>query len=119
MKNKKTTGVVTFVIIALLLVPAFAAGSQDGGLCQLIGQTQTVFNTLRILAFLGAGFVLAKAAWDFISTGKVGGKEGVEGLKSVGIPMIIGFALLFSIGIVLSFLMNGQIVSCSQLTTGW
>jgi hypothetical protein len=73
---------------------------------------QGVFKTLRILAFMGAGFVLANLAWDLIKGGD--GKTTVtETLKTKGIPMLVGFVLLFSIGIGINFLMNGQLVCCS------
>ncbi|MBD5389334.1 hypothetical protein HDR63_03725 [bacterium] len=103
---------------AFFVVPAFGAGGNDG-LCALIAQMQGVFQTLRILAFVGAGFVLAKSAWEFISTGKLNGKEGVEGLKTVGVPMLIGFALLFSIGVILSMLMQGHLIECAGVLGRW
>ena len=81
---------------------------------------QGVFKTLRILAFVGAGFIVAKYAWEAITTGTIGGqKTVVEGLKAVGVPMIVGFVLLFSVGILLGFLMNGENFGCPALTTGW
>lgn len=98
--------------------PAFGMDAQSG-LCALITQMHGVFQTLRILAFVGAGFILAKNAWEFISTGKIGGKEGVEALKNVGVPMLIGFFLLFSIGVVLSMLMQGHIVECAGVLSRW
>lgn len=89
-------------------------------MCILISKLQTVFKTLRVFAFVGAGFILAKYGWEAITTGKLGGKDTIaDGLKSVGVPMIIGFALLFSIGVVLGFLSNGQNFGCPSLTSGW
>lgn len=89
-------------------------------MCKLISQLQGVFGVLRTFAFVGAGFILAKYGWEAISSGKLGGKDNIaEGLKAVGVPMIVGFALLFSIGVVLGFLMNGENLGCPALTTGW
>jgi hypothetical protein len=88
-------------------------------LCDLIAQLQEVFKILRILAFVGAGFIVANWAWDLIVKGKIGDKAGLEAFKTNGIPMIIGFTLLFAIGVVLSFLMSGRIGGCPNLVTGW
>ena len=99
---------------------ASIAGSNTAGLCALITQLQGVFKTLRILAFIGAGFILAKYGWKAISTGKLANESSViDGIKKVGIPMIIGFTLLFSIGILLGYLSNGDNFGCPNLTTGW
>ena len=131
-KSQKTAYFYPFILpklngglIAALFIVNFAnaasiAGSNTAGLCALIAQLQGVFKTLRILAFIGAGFILAKYGWDAITSGKIAGKDSVtEGLKSIGVPMIIGFALLFSIGILLGFLSNGENFGCQNLTTGW
>ena len=119
---KKNGGL--FSALMLISVPAIAAtgipGTDVSGLCALITQLQSVFKTLRILAFIGAGFILAKYGWEAISSGKLAGSENVvDGLKKIGIPMIIGFALLFSIGILLGYLSNGDNFGCPALTTGW
>lgn len=97
-----------------------AAGTGINEMCNLITRLQGVFSVLRTFAFVGAGFILAKYGWEAISTGKLGGKDNIaEGLKAVGVPMIVGFALLFSIGVVLGFLMNGENFGCPALTDGW
>ncbi|MDR1337467.1 MAG: hypothetical protein LBJ73_00370 [Rickettsiales bacterium] len=90
----------------------------ESGLCNLIDSMQGVFQTLRVLAFVGAGFVLANMAWGLITTD---GKTTVmETLKSKGIPMLVGFALLFAIGIGISFLMGSESVGCAEkLKGGW
>lgn len=120
---KKNVGLYTSIfacVSAVLVVPAFAAPAMNSGLCDMIARFQEVFKLLRTLAFVGAGFILAKYGWDAITSGKIAGKESVtEGLKSIGVPMIIGFALLFSIGILLGFLSNGENFGCQNLTTGW
>ena len=131
-KSQKTAYFYPFILpklngglIAALFIVNFAnaasiAGSNTAGLCALIAQLQGVFKTLRILAFIGAGFILAKYGWEAISSGKLAGSDNVvDGLKKIGIPMIIGFTLLFSIGILLGYLSNGDNFGCPTLTTGW
>jgi hypothetical protein len=54
------------------------------------------------LAFIGAAFIIAAWAWDFISAGKVEMKD----IKTKGIGMFVGFALLFTIGILVNFLLS-------------
>ena len=96
------------------------AMAASNGMCDLIIQLQSVFKVLRTFAFVGAGFILAKYGWDAITTGKLGGKDNIaDGLKAVGVPMIVGFALLFSIGLVLGFLSNGQNLGCPAIIGGW
>lgn len=113
-------GLFTTFVVAMAVFPALAAATGNGGLCNLIQQLQGVFKTLRTLAFVGAGFILAKYGWEAIATGKIGGKGSIaDGLKEIGVPMIVGFALLFSIGILLGFFTNGNNFGCDALTNGW
>lgn len=110
----------------LVTVPAFAAktsaaaGSKDG-ICSLIIEFKSIFALIRTLAFVGAGFVLAKYAWNLISKGdmKGDGKGGdlTDQLKTFGLPMIIGFVLLFAIGAILTGLLRGDIM-CKDVITG-
>ena len=107
-------------LVVLLTAKGAYAAFDTSGLCTLITEMQKVFKLLRTVAFVGAAFILVKWAWDLISTGKLGGKDKItEGLAAVGLPMIIGFLILFSIGIILTFLLSGNIVDCPNLTTGW
>ena len=120
--NKTKTAILriqTSVVVFMMSVPAFAAIGTDSGLCNLITKLKGVFGTLRTLAFVGAGFILAKYAWEAITSGKINQKDMVEGVKSVGVPMIIGFVLLFSIGIVLSALLSGKVVECANELKTW
>ena len=102
-------------IVALVVVPAQA----DSPMCELIGKMQGVFRLLRVLAFVGAGFYMAGWAWDYISKGKAEMKD----LKEKGIGLLVGFTLLFAIGVVLSFLLNaaapGGSLGCDNITGGW
>ena len=110
----------------LVTVPAFAAktsaaaGSKDG-ICSLITEFKSIFALVRTLAFVGAGFILAKYAWNLISKGdmKGDGKDGdlTDQLKTFGLPMIIGFVLLFAIGAILTGLLRGDIM-CKDVITG-
>ena len=110
----------TSVAAFLVSIPAFADTDTTSGLCDLITKLKGVFGTLRTLAFVGAGFILAKYAWEAITSGKINQKDNmVEGVKSVGVPMIIGFTLLFSIGVVLSALLSGRLVGCANELTTW
>lgn len=88
-------------------------------MCELIEKLQETFKLLRILAFLGAGFILAKYGWEAISSGKIGGKDLIEGVKTSGIAMIVGFALLFMVGVVITFILNGRATGCDALMHGW
>ena len=121
--NKTKTALLrieTSVAALLVSIPAFADTDTSGGLCELITKLKGVFGTLRTLAFVGAGFVLAKYAWEAITSGKINSKDNmVEGVKTVGVPMIIGFTLLFSIGIVLSALLSGKLIDCQTELTTW
>ena len=87
---------------------AAVAAGPFGDPCALINNLRGVFVTLRNLAFAGAAFVLAGWAWQFITKGWGGdGKDGSQNLDSVknkGIGMLIGFFLLFGIGMVMQFL---------------
>ena len=118
---KKISKVLTFAaVMALVAVPAFAAkkaGADTSALCSLIGKMQGIFRTLRILAFVGAGFYMADWAWKYISSGKVEMKD----LKEKGTGLLVGFVLLFAIGAVLSFVLSaaGEGGSLGCVTTGW
>ena len=75
-----------------------------GDPCKLIEELGKVFSTLRILAFAGAAFVLAGFAWTFITKGWGGEGTKLDDAKNKGIGMLIGFVLLFGLGLIMSFL---------------
>lgn len=107
-------------VFCLVALPTYAETAQTNGMCDLIQQFKGVFGTLRTLAFVGAGFILADYAWQLISKGKIGDKSGIDAIKDKGLPMLIGFLLLFGIGFVLSALLGGHIVDCKDvLTSQW
>ncbi len=82
---------------------AFAAESDaESAICNLLTKLAPLFKVLSILAFVGAGFIIAGWAWGFISAGKV----TIDDIKGKGIGMLVGFVLLFAIGALLQFLMT-------------
>jgi drug/metabolite transporter superfamily protein YnfA len=92
--------------VILMAGVAHAEGPNMGGLCGLISELKNVFNILRTLAFVGAAFVIASIGWDAIVAKKYDwSKDGKQHL----IAMIIGFVLLFSVGIILTFLADGKL----------
>ncbi len=107
------------------VVSGTAMAANDGnGLCDLIVRMQDIFKILRTLAFVGAGFMLAKYAWEAISSGKINGKDKlVEGAQSIGIPMLVGLILLFGIGTflqVLSSASGAKLLGCTDaIFQGW
>ncbi|MDR0741528.1 MAG: hypothetical protein LBF28_02020 [Rickettsiales bacterium] len=120
MKKKiiKTTAFMAGIFMTATSLFA-ASNASNNGLCGLIRQMKDVFGTLRVLAFIGAAFILASWAWDFIKGGD-GKTNVIDALKAKGISMIVGFALLFAIGTGISFLMDGNAVGCAEvLTSKW
>lgn len=92
------------------------------GVCELISKMQSVFQILRVLAFVGSGFYIAGWAWEYISKPKAG-DDAIKDLKTKGTGLLIGFTLLFAIGVVLSFVLSAagqEAIGCSaQLIGGW
>ena len=113
---KKIMNKINCAIVGLMVsVPAFAdtitvnkvTTSSDASLCDLLNRLHGVFDILRILAFVGAAFYMAGWAWTYIS--KAGDDKAgfsVEDIKKKGTGLLVGFTLLFIIGLVLSFVMS-------------
>ena len=98
---KKIATKINMALVAVLAsTPAMAA--VDNGLCEMLIRMHDVFNTLRILAFVGAAFVVAGWAWGYIKDGKF----DMDDLRKKGTGMLVGFVLLFAIGVALSFFMS-------------
>jgi len=105
---------IIFGLVAVLAGIGTASAAQLGGdPCVLIANMRGVFNTLRTLAFVGAAFCIAGWAWGYISKGDA----GMDDLKKKGIGLLVGFTLLFGIGIVLQFV--GPISGCAAQLTHW
>lgn len=102
---KKIMNKANFAIIGLMvsMAPAMAAAGIDSGLCKLVAELGGLLKTLRTLAFIGAGFLIAQWAWEFITKP---GDVKLEKFKEKGVGMLVGFVLLFGIGTVISFLMS-------------
>jgi hypothetical protein len=101
-----------FGLFAVFAAMSVASAAQLGGdPCALISSMQGVFKTLRILAFVGAAFCIAGWAWGFITAGEA----KMDDLKKRGVGLLVGFTLLFGIGIVLQFLPG--IAGCAA--NGW
>lgn len=112
---------VGFALLAMMVVmPALAATSPEltATVCALAEQFGDVFNILRILAFIGAGFIIAGWAWGWISSGK--GPE-TKDIKEKGLGLLIGFAVLFGIGAIVSafMAMTGEGGSLQCMETMW
>ena len=122
MKNiLKKIGFASVVVLsgAVAAVAAPAAGVSNNGLCVLIGQMYGVFEILRTLAFVGAAFIIAGWAWGYIKDGK---GVDMEELRKRGTGMLVGFILLFVIGIVLSFFLSStglNSIGCQDVILKW
>lgn len=93
-------------------------GVNNSGLCDLIGQMYGVFQILRTLAFVGAAFIIAGWAWGYISKGEV----KMDDLQKKGTGMLVGFVLLFGIGIVLQFFLSSAglgLIGCENVILNW
>lgn len=101
---------VGFALLSMLVVvPAMAATTTTSPdlsqtVCELMAQFGSVFNILRILAFVGAGFTIAGWAWGWISGGK--GPDISKDLKEKGTGLLVGFAVLFGLGAIISAFMS-------------
>ena len=115
---KKIMNKINFAIISIMVsVPAFAAAAANNDMCELIKRLKSVFGILRTLAFVGAAFYIAGWAWTYISKGEA----KMDDIKGKGIGLLVGFALLFMVGLVLSFLLSatGQnTIGCKEVITG-
>ena len=121
MNMKKILKIVPLAV-AITAAAATTANAAEGAggidICGLITQMGGVFRTLRVLAFVGAAFAIAGWAWGYISAGAIGNKDsgGAMGeLKNKGIALIVGFVLLFGVGLLLSFLIGQNGMCASQI----
>ena len=107
-----------FAIVGLMasMAPAMAA---NNGLCNLVKELGGLLGMLRTLAFIGAGFTIAGWAWSYISKGEV----KLDDIQKKGIGLLVGFVLLFGVGMVLSFLMSaaapGGSLNCAAEFQAW
>ncbi|MBQ5699787.1 MAG: hypothetical protein IIV74_00645 [Alphaproteobacteria bacterium] len=102
---KKLTKRINFAIVAIMvsMAPVMAAPAQSNAvqaLCNLAAKFNGIFSAIRLLAFIGAGITIAGWAWGYIT----GGKEVkvVDEVKTKGVALLVGFALLFGLATVLT-----------------
>ena len=103
---KKLMKKLNFAIIGVMasVSSSMAAGGARDALCMLAEKFGDIFSIIQTLAFVGAGITIAGWAWGYISGGKA--IDPTKEVKEKGIPMLIGFILLFGIGTVLSIFMT-------------
>ena len=121
LKKLGFAGLVIFAGASAALAANAAGGGLDtSGICGLITQMYGVFKILRTLAFVGAAFIIAGWAWGYISKPA---DMKLEDLKTKGTGMLVGFVLLFGIGIVLQFFMFSDtgldLMGCENLIREW
>ena len=108
---KKIMNKINFAIVAAMVAnPAFAAVNENA-ICQLMRDLKGVFSMLRTFAFIGAAFMIAGWAWGYISSGKA----EIKDLKDKGMGLLVGFFLLFGVGLVLQFITSaagGSMLGC-------
>lgn len=113
---KKVMNKISFALIGLMVtMPGFSDTLDAAPYCELFERLHDIFRILQILAFVGAAFYIAGWAWDFISKGKAEMKD----LKEKGTGLLVGFLLLFMIGVVLTFILSAagmEIIGCDILT---
>lgn len=112
---KKLMYKLNFAVVGIMAsMPAFAA---ERDICKLVAELQGVFKIMRTLAFVGAGFLIAKWAWGYIEGGKV---DAMKELKEKGVALLIGFILLFLIGTILTALSTAAgLESLGCVGSGW
>lgn len=112
---KKIMNKMNFAVIAIMTsMPVFADELNAQPYCDLFIKLHDIFKILQILAFVGAAFYIAGWAWEFIS----GGKAEMKTLKEKGTGLLVGFTLLFMIGVLLTFVLSTsgmKIVGCDVL----
>ena len=118
---------INLAIIGMMIAgPAFAAGSavNASAICSLVTELANVFKMLRVFCFIGAAFMIAGWAWGYISKGAIGDGKGnpLDELKTKGTALIVGFILLFAVGLIFQFLVsvaNGGWDICPNLATAF
>ena len=111
---KKVMNKVNMAIIGMMVASPAVAVVNESALYVFMKDLRGVFNMLRTFCFIGAAFIIAGWAWGYISKGA--GKDGaMEDLKTKGTGLLIGFILLFSVGLILQFLVSasgGKALGC-------
>ena len=112
---KKVMNKINFALIGLMVaMPAFSAELNAAPYCPLFTKLHDVFKVLQILAFVGSAFYIAGWAWTYISKGEA----KMDDIKGKGIGLLVGFGLLFMIGVVLTFVLSTagmKVIGCPVL----
>ncbi len=102
---KKIMNKVNMAIVGMMVAsPAFAAVN-DKAICTFIADLRGVFRMLQTFCFIGAAFIIAGWAWGYISKPD---SMKTDDLKTKGSGLLVGFILLFSVGLVLRFLLSAS-----------
>ncbi|MDE6250115.1 MAG: hypothetical protein K2M34_00570 [Alphaproteobacteria bacterium] len=113
------TSFASLMLFSMAIGSANAAGDDyatniSNNICELVTKMGTLFGTLRTLAFIGAAFIIAGWAWGYISKP---GDLKLEDVKTKGMGMLVGFILLFSVGVIISVFMDGGV--CESEFKAW
>lgn len=112
---KKINMAMVFVMLSCPVAFADGTDSVKGGLCKMIVEMGKTMSILRTLAFVGAAFCIASWAWGFISKGEV----KLEDVQKKGLGVIVGFVLLFSLGVFLNWGLAGAGGMCPEAANAW
>lgn len=116
-KLLKTLGFAGVVVLAG--AASAMAAVNESAICDLVRELGGVFSMLRTLAFVGAAFTIAGWAWGYIKDGK---GVDIEDVRKKGTGMLVGFILLFSIGMVLTFFVSAtgqEALGCAAEFKNW
>ena len=112
---KKIMNKINFAIVGMMVAsPAFAAVNESA-MCLFMNDLRGVFNMLRTFAFIGAAFLIAGWAWGYISKGEA----KMDDLKNKGSGLLVGFILLFSVGLILQFLVSATGAKALGCVMNW
>ena len=112
---KKIMNKINFAIIGMMVAsPAFAVVNESA-MCLFMNDLRGVFNMLRTFAFIGAAFLIAGWAWGYISKGEA----KMDVLKNKGSGLLVGFILLFSVGLILQFLVSATGAKALGCVMNW
>jgi hypothetical protein len=101
---KKLMKKLNFAVVGLMASGSAAMAAQpdiNDTICELAKQFGGIFSTLRTLAFIGAAFTIAGWAWGYISKGEV----KFDDVQKKGTGMLVGFFMLFGVGVIISAFM--------------
>lgn len=104
--NLAIVGLMASGASALAAAPSAGIANNKGmneAICKLMEQFGGIFSTLRLLAFVGAAFIIANWAWGYIAKPK---DLSLDDVKTKGLGMLIGFIMLFSLGGIISIFMS-------------